>query len=244
MNDENILKLPDISKKKYQSNFIHLAVCELRFPTLLELETKEPVKFQTAIRKEYPYYKKGKNINIEPGSENPSFETVYNFISKDLSWTIALKPSSISLETKAYENFSEFLERLLKVIDKVKPIIDTDFFTRVGLRYIDTLPVNTDPVNEWINPDLTNQLINGELGKPVSYWQEIVGNTFCGKYNFRHGIQNNNHNDYILDFDFYDENVELKDIRTKIQNLHDESIKLFFWSLGKKSIEYMNSKHR
>ena len=60
MNDENILKLPNINKIKYQSNFIRLAVCELRFPTLLELETKEPAKFQAAIRKEYPYYTKGK----------------------------------------------------------------------------------------------------------------------------------------------------------------------------------------
>lgn len=221
-----------------------MAVCELRFPTLLELETKEPAKFQTAIRKEYPYYSKGKNLNIELGDENPSFETVYNFISKEQGWTIGLKPSSITLETKTYKNFSEFLERLLKVIDKVKPIIDTDFFTRVGLRYIDTLPVKTDSVNEWINPELTNQLINGKLGKPESYWQEIVGNTFCGKYIFRHGIKNNNHNDYILDFDFYDENVELKDIGQKIRDLHDESIKLFFWSLGKKSLEYMNSKNQ
>ena len=42
---------------EFERNFIKAAVCELRFPTLLEFrKTKPPVQLQRELQKEYPYY--------------------------------------------------------------------------------------------------------------------------------------------------------------------------------------------
>jgi len=50
------LSVPDVSRVQYAHNFIRLAVCEFRFPTLLEFEQECPLGFQKAMRKQYPHY--------------------------------------------------------------------------------------------------------------------------------------------------------------------------------------------
>jgi hypothetical protein len=55
-----ILRLPEVERAQFKKNFINTAVCELRFPTILEYETKQPVELQRALRKEYPEYENSK----------------------------------------------------------------------------------------------------------------------------------------------------------------------------------------
>lgn len=48
------LNLPDVQEVEFEKTFIKTTVCELRFPTLLEFETKPPVQLQVAERSGQP----------------------------------------------------------------------------------------------------------------------------------------------------------------------------------------------
>ena len=50
------LNVPEQPRVVYRRNLIRLATCEVRFPTILALETAAPESFQKAIRKVYPHF--------------------------------------------------------------------------------------------------------------------------------------------------------------------------------------------
>jgi uncharacterized protein (TIGR04255 family) len=232
--------VPDAERFEYERNFIQLAVCELRFPTVLEFETECPRDFQKALRKEYPHLEQGAAINILPTGDRQS-ERRYIFRSMAKDWSVTLRSSAVALETAAYVNFEDFLERLLKVVEKAAPLLDTDFFTRVGLRYVNSLPVEGDPTG-WINHDLIKPLIDNVLGEPVKYWQQISGKTDSGRVNINHGLQENEEPEkrsYVLDFDFYRELVKMEELEDRLKSFNRLNFNLFSWAVGSKAIDFL-----
>ena len=191
MSDLKGLNVPHVSPSAYQQNYIRQAVCELRFPTLLEMESKPPVTFQTRIRKEYPNYERVHSLKVGPGSTET--QDRYLFKSKDKQTTVAFTPSSISLETEAYHDIENFSGRLRRLMDASVDLIISipDFFTRVGLRYINAIPSGSkaDEIGEWINPQLVAALLAGAFGLVNHYWNEVHGECNGGKFTMRHGFQ-------------------------------------------------------
>lgn len=79
------LNVPPAGATHFSKNFIRLAVCELRFPTLFELEEERPpLGFAKAVRKEYPLHDLVKNLNVTPGSLAQS--NAHSFRSKNGKW--------------------------------------------------------------------------------------------------------------------------------------------------------------
>ena len=79
-------------------------ICQLRFPTILSIEAREPVDFQERIRRIYPLY--GRNIEKlppkvtgQPGNmkleEQPNV-TNYQFATADSSWRVNMTKNFIS----------------------------------------------------------------------------------------------------------------------------------------------------
>jgi len=234
------LKLPPVEHADYEKNFVRTAVCELRFPALLELETRPPDALQKALRKDFPLYQKRKAVTGIMIGGDTDFQLRHHFESKEKKWTVAFHSSSIALETTAYRGFLDFEERLGRVLKAVEPIIDADFFTRVGLRYINALPYTSAAEFEgWVNPELAGTLVKGPFGDVAAFWQEARGVAERGSFSFRHGLAeaDSPRREYILDFDFYDENVEVGDVPAAVKDLHDASYRLFRWAAGPKTIE-------
>lgn len=234
------LKVPNVERVEYERNFIQLAVCELKFPTVLEFETECPRDFQKALRKEYPHLEQGTRIELLPAGGR-SGEKRYIFRSMDRDWSVTLRSSAVALETAAYRNFEDFLLRLQKVVEKIEPLIDTDFFTRVGLRYVNVIPVDGDPTG-WINPDLVKPLISDVFGKPAKYWQQISGTTDNGHLNINHGLQEDEEPDrrsYVLDFDFYRELVGIKELEDLLKSFNRQNFNLFRWAVESKAIDFL-----
>lgn len=238
------LNVPVESSVRYKTNFIKTAVCELRFPTLLELESTPPTKHQAALRKLYPFYSEGQEMNIGPGGSATTTKS-YLFESKKKDWTITLKPSTLSLETSKYTDFNDFYDRLKEMLDAIGDLLDTDFFTRVGLRYINhvNLPGNSmdrKDIAKWINPVLVAPLETGELGTLIMFRCEVGGHLEDGKYTFRHGFTNSPNQEkdsltYLLDYDYFKEGVEYSDVFTIIKHFNSQNFNLFRWSLGEES---------
>jgi uncharacterized protein (TIGR04255 family) len=233
MSDQG-LNLPNVTLPEFNRNFIRTAVCELRFPILLELEKSPPVKFHNSLRKDFPLFERRASFNL--GTE--SKESAYVFSSKDKKWTLSVKPASISLETSQYSSYTDFKTNLKKITAAAKDFIESSFYTRIGLRYIDIIEFDT-PLDAWLNKDIIAPLAAGKYGQVARTWHIMRGVTNNTSYTFQYGVREEEKQEFTLDFDFYQESVESDKAIDTIDSLHKESLKLFRWCLGEKSISHL-----
>jgi len=235
------LNLPEVEPVQYERNFIRTAVCELKFPIILEWEDHPPVSVQKELRKEYPYHKKVQSIDIDPQHQKSQANIALNLQSKNKNWTVSIRPDAIALETRLYKNFEEFHDKLKKIVAVVDKKIDADFFTRVGLRYINVIHFADDEFGELLNPDLVAPILKNIYGSVKEFYQHVNGNTEYGLYNFRHGIKPNekSEREYFLDFDYFKEGVEIGDALELVKNFHEYNFKFFHWTLGKKAFDQL-----
>lgn len=239
MNKLRTLDVPAVEWREFEHNLLALAVCELRFPHLLEFETKPPQSLQQTLRKRYPHYSTKTNVNLSVGDLKR--DPRYILTSKKKDWTVTFGPYSLSLETTSYKTFEDFWDRFKEVLDAAAPIIDTDFFTRVGLRYQNA--INVDPANleGWINSDLITPLISGVYGSVTEFNQNVRGPCQGGFYTFRHGVgtKDSGTSVYVLDSDFYAEDVEKSELVRLAKTFSDQNYRLFRWAIGEKALDSM-----
>jgi len=225
----------------YRRNLIRQVVCELRFPTLFDLDSaRPPDAFAKAMRLPYPHHQVIRNVDI--GGPMVEQAHMHTFRSKDLKWTVTLRTAAISLETIAYDSFADMQERLALVLDAGAKVIDSEFFTRVGLRYINAVPSSGDPLDQWVNPVLVGPLGCDVFGVPENFTQTIAGEIDDGRYTFSHGLGTDTASgkrEYVLDFDFSREDVTLEGAMDAIKDLHDAEFSLFSWALGPKALAHM-----
>ncbi len=233
------LNLPDVKPVQYERNFIDTVVCELKFPIILDWENKHPASIQKELRRDYPFHKKIYLIDALNKQEEPEKSVSLNLQSKNKKWTVAIRADSIILETTAYLNFEDFSDKLDKILSVVKDKIDSDFFTRVGLRYINTISFSPDELEELINQDLIAPIIKNIYGTVKECYQRVNGFTEFGLFNFRHGIKPNDtpNQDYLLDFDYFKEGVEISDSLELVKKFHEYNFKFFHWALGKTALK-------
>lgn len=251
-----VLNVPPAPPAHYARNFIRLAVCELRFPTLFELDgAAPPVALSKALRKEYPTYETLKLL-VNTGGGNVMADA-HGFRSKKNRWTVVLRSSALALETSHYDSFADFEVRVEKMIDAARSTIDTDFFTRVGLRYINHLPCKTSDLDGWVNPELVQPLTAGVFGDVAQHFLRVRGTTDVGGYTFTHAIGDSrvpgaifdgtnadtkpSDAVYMIDLDFFREEVAVGDAMTTLRQLHEREFALFDWSLGPKAKEHLGN---
>lgn len=235
------LSVPTTQSVRYQRNFIKTAVCELRFPTLLELNERLPPELQKALRKEYPFFQPETGYDLSIGGGVP-IDKRYLLNSRERTWLVSITQSRISLETVKYTEFREFYSRLARILDVAARFIDSDFFTRIGLRYINAIPLADDDVTGWINPELVTALVSGYFGTVSHFQCEVAGDIAHGKYTFRYGLQPNTAGQdaqlkYVLDYDYYAENIEAKDVLSTVKSFNKANFSFFHWCLGPKALQ-------
>jgi len=250
-NKPQLLSIPQIGKVACQKDFIHTAVCELRIPTVLELDTNSPNKFVKALKREYPIYSKNQNVAVNFGPSPAAHALSHNLTDRKRRWVVTFKSSALTLETSHYQGFGDFHKRLMKIVTASSEDRDSDFFVRVGLRYIDFLPIDQKGLEGWINKKLASALLDGTYGSVKEFWQTVRGETSFGGYTLRHGLQDtappqpgvqHSQMNYVLDMDFYKEDVEEADVGKLLKSLHKEAFNLFAWAIGEKARKYMDWK--
>lgn len=234
-----LLSVPRTRSVRYEKNYIKTAVCELRFPTLLEFSQKLPPKLQKGLRKEYPFFESVKDIDVSIHGAGPGLSR-YLLKSKHKDWVVSITQSAISLETSRYIEFSDFRARLQRLLDVSLEFIDSDFFTRVGLRYINAIPILDEDITGWINPDLVTALISGTYGTVSQFRGEVHGYIEEGRYLFRYGLQpsaadSRGKFQFVLDYDYSAENVEADKALGKVTDFNGLNFSFFSWSIGPKA---------
>lgn len=239
------LNVPHVDIVRYGRTFLRMAVCELRFPTLFELDQpRPPTTFATALRRLYPLHEVAQTLGL--GDADVTRRTQHEFRTQAKDWVVTLKQDAVSLQTSAYTTFEDFLSRLKVVIAAATPVIDSPFFTRVGLRYVNHLPFRKDELlNDWINSDLVGALTTGLYGRPHEYLGRVIGRVGDGQYVFQHGFKVNEDfvrtPTYAIDCDMSQENVETQDVATLLPKLNQHAFNLFHWALGPKAKNSLTS---
>lgn len=134
----------DRPRSHYRNSPVHEVICQLRFPTILTINTTEPADFQEAIRDAFPQYARkqdvpppritnlGGNVQVE----RPSPTMNYHFLSADGQWKLNLTKDFIALSTLRYPGWEEFARHLDKPLASFIRLYKPAYFQRVGLRYV------------------------------------------------------------------------------------------------------------
>lgn len=237
---------PQAERKEFPKNFLDTVVIELRFPTLLRLKETEPTFISESIRNRFPRYESGKEMQMTPlGTTDP--EPVYRFATKNRDPIVTMSASNLALTTKQYRSFSDFSSHIDFLLEKVVPSLDTTFFTRVGLRYINHIfwdcQGETD-IRSWINEDLIRPLATTAIGALENLKSELSGPLpDRGNYTFRYALPRPGEQgpNFVLDWDYYVEDIEVADCREILQDFHDLHFPFFWWALGERAREALNN---
>lgn len=239
--DIRYLNFPEVERHVFPNNFLDLVVIELRFPTLLRLKKAEPLEIQEAIFGEFPIYQSSQTMQMTPlGTTEP--EPSYEFTSRKRNYKVQLSASNLVLETRDYTSFEDFLAKVEYLIGACIPLIKTDFFTRIGLRYINKiggLPNVRNETLKWVHPSLLGPVATNEIGTVGSMKGEIAGKIESGaNYNFKYGLaplDSGSDRTFILDYDYSRQDVEVDEVVGYLNEFHNLHLPFFWWALGKEA---------
>jgi len=242
---------------------LSIVALELRFPEafLLPENLKE---IRKGLVKEYPVSdtEQGVGIEISVGGvrQQPTIER-HVYRTRDGAHTIALTSTSLVLEGRGgteYEGFEHFLERWLVALDVVQRVAEIDTQIRLGLRYVNQLPVEDasgglEAVRERINTALLSPLGADGFGFGVTRsFQELRLANAQGKATLRHGLQIPQDDAagpaaYILDIDFYDDEIADYERERQVEKLKTFNLEIwniFRWSITDQEYDRMQPEER
>lgn len=245
---DDLFKVRSANVGRYKRNFLRQVVCEFRFPTMMEFATsKPPAAFVNALRKEYPTLEQSNEVTVPIGAPAIAGSHVHVLRSRKATWSISLRSSSFSLETSSYTSFVKMKERAMEVVGAAKKVIDSDFFTRIGVRYINAIDRNENPSEGWVNPQLVGALGLGIFGGITEYAGKLNVTGPDGGALLQHGIrlkakhmEEAVYPEYVLDIDVSRTDVELDNVGDALESIHSQAFDLFDWSLDEKSRNFLS----
>lgn len=163
----DVLQLPRVPHRIYKNPPLALVVCQIRFSHVLNMFKPDFVaSFQEAIKDEYPLLGGNDAFSLEMQIEYsnelgaPQIRTErtpqYMFRDRQDNWTVVLTKDFVSVETRRYQAFDDFLERLRRVLDALVIYVKPTVITRIGLRYINEFKFVGD-LQSW------SSVLRGEL---------------------------------------------------------------------------------
>lgn len=152
------------NRVKYKKAPLVEVIFQLRFPTILSINAYQPVDFQTRIRRMFPYYseqlEKSQDVVLNPAMQSIAMgksceNKNYAFITPDELTKVNLTPSFIAISTMNYDQWEQFEELSINVIEAFEKVYEPAFYNRVGLRY-------------------TNVITRSNLGLERTRWSELM----------------------------------------------------------------------
>ena len=235
-------RLPDAQDEVFPGNALSQVVCELRFPIVIDLIDGLPPQLQKELRTHFPHYNRSWVLEFEPGAVDATREPRYEFLSRDKDWKVSLKPTAISLETSNYISFNDFRNKLEAVVAVATSRLPLLFFTRIGLRYINSFPLSDDAKGPdyWVDPKLLAPLQLTELSAANRFWQEISGvHEAGGSYFLRHGYGILDNIGYILDIDVSMEGVEIDAAISQVERFKAIAKRIFLDSVSDNALKWL-----
>ena len=225
-------------------------ICQLRFPTILSINAKDPVEFQEAIRQAFPRFSKRQDrpapkmamVDGAPKLVQSEPVTNYSFISEDGLWKLNLTQSFIALSTLRYQRWEDFAQRLDRPLAQFIQLYHPTFFERVGLRYVNAfsrrmLGLEGTPWSDLIQPAFLGVMAEPDVdeAKVGSCSLEVtmaLEDSCRMKVHAGPGLLGGGKKDpevkFILDGDFSTTgNIAPDQVASGLEDLHYHAVRLF-----------------
>lgn len=212
------LSLPDPPDEKLERSPLRLAVCQVSHePIIAVADVSQALAVHQAVQGIFPHIEQITEEKIDVttgsrGSEAESTDPVPGWLlqSEDKNWTAVISQEYFSVETKAYDRWAGFKDRLAKLARSVNEVFSPKLEKRLGLRMIDQIenPNPNAPIGfqGLIIDELLGPIISTDLSSSVKATQSIIGleGPDGATYNLQHGCQlfDEQYN-YILDHDCF-----------------------------------------
>ncbi len=251
------MAFPKSDRIIFAKNPLQRVICQLRFPEILKIASEPPSNFQDRIRSQYPYYE-GENQYlpeefsriVEQLSNIGSLKTPegpnHKFASENKKKYVNLTQGFIALTDNGYKSWENFSQEMNLVAEALDEEYKPNFYTRIGLRYIDIIErekIGLDGIawSELLNPaligllgDTTLQTAPSRIISEAEF--DIVDIKGLSKVRLRHGLSyKNNQEQYLIDTDCYtEERSEFDAIPSILKSFNRTAGDLFRWTLSSK----------
>lgn len=167
-------------------------LAQMRFPEILSIAKVEYVaEFQERVRAIYPLHHQDHNVFLEFDQEGSKQKKlpIWRFFDEHRQWRISLSTSFIALETRAYKDRNDFVERLHFVLDGLAQSIKPTLISRLGVRYVDRIYGDKlDRLNAYVRPEIRGMFNNENAPFIERTFSEIVVSVDVGKMTSRSGF--------------------------------------------------------
>jgi len=254
------MPFPKSPRVFYERNPLEQVICQVRFPSILRIESEKPAAFQERIRSSYPLLTEGyveqfplpKSLERLLGElpKSPYFE----FASEDEVWKVSLNKESLALATTKYRRWEEFREHLEFPLCALVEVYSPSFYTLIGLRYRDVIQQSKlgskqVPWAELLEPHIAGTLSHSQLAGSISHIaQDLVVDLQGqeGKVRLKHGLihaSENGETCYVIDSDFYiEKKTETKHAIEILNGFNKKAGRLFRWCIKPKLHDAMGPK--
>lgn len=254
------MPFPHTPRETYSKNPIQDVICQVRFPTILEISARPPADFQNLIRKDYPLFQEGRPgpsgvmhglpdeiAQLVEGLSAKSAPTVpeYKFLTSDNNKSITLTQDFLAYTIETYDRWENFSAGFQYAEAAFKETYGPAFYSRVGLRYRNIVDLDELGLEDYRWGDLFNPEFIGVLG--AESLGEAVGESrtqillklsgVSGVVRIQHGIANKSESDhhpaYLIDADFYSvDRTEIDDVRQILDRFNRRAGDFFRWAIS------------
>lgn len=265
------LRLAGPERVVFERPPVVLTVFQVRFSDIPEVVDQDYIEpFRHAIQDGYPSFTPVKQLGMQFDlglGEPRRLETVqWRFTDESENWTVVLARDFLTLETRRYEHFQDFLSRLRLLLDSLVEHLHPKVGTRLGLRYINEIRVGGESLSSVIRRELLGPLSVAELEERTAQsLQEILLRLSEDQFiQVRHGLfpegnavqprpgeQLSTGPFYLLDFDAYRTfsaptrfRVDPDTIYEYVNRYHDDIERLFLWSLTEEFVRSLGVRDR
>ncbi|WP_169584584.1 TIGR04255 family protein [Antrihabitans stalactiti] len=184
------------------------------------------------------------------GPVSETSRSAYRLQSSVGAWSLVISPDSVTLETQNYPGWGKMAPQIESVADAVAKVFDPSQCLRLGLRYIDKIPL-PDGHDNWdglipaaIRSLLSDPTFGGSvLGSDQRHMLQLEEGALCM---FHHGLQADDQGRasgiYLLDYDVFDQSPRafaVGDIMAATTVLHQHTGALFRASLDDTLYEWL-----
>lgn len=190
-----LLGLPDVPVTVFERPPLALALCQVRFPSELSIADQTVVaKFQKAIQSDFPAPAPVRQFELQVplgvGTATVQQGMLWQFSDFHNIWKVVLGQDFLTLETRRYASFGDFIERLRKVLKALFEHIGPTAITRIGLRYINEIRSEDPPLNAVVRKELLGLAAVPELAPQVENYLQRTTLRYPGRQgiNIHHGL--------------------------------------------------------
>ena len=254
------MPFPDSPRVIYGKTPLAEVACKLRFPPILRIDSELPVRFQEAIRTEYPSYKDVASTNTPfPANFPPELSkmiqgmgmmrqsgAMHEFADSDGWWRVTLTRESLELKATQYRRWEEFRGRLVTLNDTLREVYQPASFVRVGLQYVDiirrsSLGLQSVPWSELLKPQIAGELSAAEVADQIDSASRQVHVRLDDRDRFvtiKSGIalaEGDKEKCFLIDSEFHTHSrTEISDVLTTLDTFNRLAGRLFRWCIQRR----------